>query len=630
MCEPPVLRFVDSPASVADAAPAARTVVLDTAWTRAPAAAMPGAFGVRESIVRVLAKRELFDETTRLLDAWEEAAGIAEALIVDGVSYWYRHRLVCWRWLLERLIWIGVLDDLLDAGDVGGLEVPGAGEPALAEVAQLVADSRGLSLSAVIPPGRVREPVARRPSLLARLRWRLGIAPRQRHARRTKRRHERMERLFLRLVRDGARTLLVLVDPATRQIVETEAGRRRMDPFLGPVVDALGPTNLKPLVLELGSRDRQGSGGEAALTEELLSVRYAAAEDEDDVRDSLRPVWDALHRPGPLLIAGRIDLGPLLLDEIRGYASGELAQRLVVKARARRLMEELRPAGLLLINEYGRTEWLAAARQAGVSTAAVQHGIIHPWHVGYLHARRPASLLRADRTYLFGDYERRLLTERSVYADDELRVVGSPRLDVAAPILQRDRAAVRASVRRELGIAPGHRLLLVSGTVGVISRFHAMAALVALVDRPLPRVHLVVKVHPGDRDDGALQALLAGLGHAGGFAPPPLTVVKEIDLYRLLRAADAHLGLYSTVLSEAVVAGTPNLVCSALATHDLLGYVASGAAQPVRDGSELLAALDVSTTQPLAADTAASFLAEHFAPGPAAPRIAADLGAWVR
>ena len=33
-------------------------------------------------------------------------------------------------------------------------------------------------------------------------------------------------------------------------------------------------------------------------------------------------------------------------------------------------------------------------------------------------------------------------------------------------------------------------------------------------------------------------ALVDGLARAGGFPPPPVTVVREIDLYRLLRAAE--------------------------------------------------------------------------------------------
>ena len=102
-----------------------------------------------------------------------------------------------------------------------------------------------------------------------------------------------------------------------------------------------------------------------------------------------------------------------------------------------------------------------------------------------------------------------------------------------------------------------------------------------------------------------------------------MTVVKAIDLFELLRAADAHLGVYSTVLTDAVAAGTPNLIVTSLAGNDVIGYVQAGVARPVRSGDDLLAALaDRQTASPAAR---AAFLADHFEPGPSARRIADDL-----
>jgi hypothetical protein len=174
-------------------------------------------------------------------------------------------------------------------------------------------------------------------------------------------------------------------------------------------------------------------------------------------------------------------------------------------------------------------------------------------------------------------------------------------------------------------------MVVVSGTWGPIyRRFHYPITLAALVDRPLPDVHIVVKLHPGEPDDGPYRQVVEAAAAAGGFRPPPVTIVRSIDLYRLLAAADAHLGVNSTVLTEAVVVGTPNLLCDTLAAADLLGYVPAGVARVVHDGGDLLAALDEGSTQP--ADEAARrrFLDAHFEPGNASERIAGDLLAWLR
>ena len=132
-------------------------------------------------------------------------------------------------------------------------------------------------------------------------------------------------------------------------------------------------------------------------------------------------------------------------------------------------------------------------------------------------------------------------------------------------------------------MADGERLVVVSGTWGSIyRRFHYPIALAALVDRPLPGVHVVVKLHPGEPDEGPYRRIIEGAAAARGFDPPRITTVQSIDLYRLLAAADAHLGIHSTVLTEAVVTRTPNLLVDGLGGADLLGYVAAGVAVPVR------------------------------------------------
>ena len=87
------------------------------------------------------------------------------------------------------------------------------------------------------------------------------------------------------------------------------------------------------------------------------------------------------------------------------------------------------------------------------------------------------------------------------------------------------------------------------------------------------------------------------------------------------RSADAHLGIHSTVLTEAVATGTRNLLADTLASSDLLGYVEAGVAMPVRNGADFLAALDA--PDGITPEARSAFLARHFERGPgerSAPR----------
>lgn len=340
--------------------------------------------------------------------------------------------------------------------------------------------------------------------------------------------------------------------------------------------------------------------------------------------DPALAAWrDALDSP---MDAFGVDLGPLLAAEVARVASGWLPGMTSSVDRIERFIRRIHPAGILLADEYHRQDWMAAARAAGVPVAAVQHGMIYPHHNGYIHAARPDSLRLPGRTFVFGRWERDLLRTASVYRDDEVVVGGSPRLDlvVADP-------AARGRIRSELGIADDERIVLVSGTWGgIYRRFHYPIALAALIDRPLPDVHFVVKLHPGEPDEGPYRRIIEGAAAARGFATPRITTVRSIDLYRLLAAADAHLGIHSTVLTEAIVTRTPNLLADALAGADLLGYVEAGVAIPVRNGADLLAALDPAGAGGLGEANAAAFVEAHFEPGSASERIAASLEAWLR
>ncbi len=194
--------------------------------------------------------------------------------------------------------------------------------------------------------------------------------------------------------------------------------------------------------------------------------------------------------------------------------------------------------------------------------------------------------------FVYGEYERRVL-ESGAYRSGEVVVSGSPRLDLDAAAASGPGApAERAAIRRALGIADTDRMLVVSTLhLPFVRRSHLVHMLEVVLGGPLPGVHVVFKQHPGEQDDGPYRQLLTGLAGWGLRAAADL-LLRDIDLYRLLRAADAHLGLHSTVLTDAVVAGTSTSSPRSKRHGDLLGYVAAGVARPVTRVADLRAAME--------------------------------------
>jgi hypothetical protein len=652
----PVLRF-EPVAPSAPGGPTAddvRIAILDTTWTpTAEEAAAGRLISVRDAAAPILASVDLLAEATRLLDAWVGATTVVDDMTIEGTSIWFYVRLHDHGWLQQRILWTLTVDSIVRALRPSRIETAAGADPVLVDVARLIAARDGVPFEAATDDGpapaglgvglgaatasRDRQPASSLGArVLRRIRAILGrFAPQGRRAtERAGRRRLIAERLG-RLAAEPERRLLVVLEHA-RQRVETPGGPRDVNPYLAPIVDRLRGGPLDPVEVDFRAKvddDVAWSRLVAPDGERLLpaSVIWQGGADPDDeegdetaARD-VEAIADRIARAeAPLLVAG-VDLGPFLAAQVAGQARNLLPRKRRAVERIRALIQRLHPAGILLADEYHRQDWLIAAAAEGVPVAAVQHGILYPAHNGYVHATRPSTLRLPDRTYVFGRWERDVLVERSVFRPDEVVVGGSPRLDLVRPD-----AVDREAVRAELGIAPGDRMVVVSGTHGAMQRrFHVPVALSMLVDRPLPGIHLVVKQHPGEGDAGPYRAVVERAAAARGHDAPPMTLVRSIDLYRLLAAADAHIGIYSTVLTEAVMTATPNLMFAGLATADLLGYAAAGVAVPVRSGGDVLAALAAADANPVDAATRQAFLDLHFEPGSASRRIADDLVAWL-
>ena len=635
------IRFVEGAADVPESNPGTLVVVLDPAWTPTPGE-RPDLISARRLLGAVVERIDCYDRALELVDAWADATGVADRLFVEDTTYWYRMRETMWRWIHERLLWRHALAALDVDGEPQEFEVP-IDEIALAEVAGRLWPRSSRTTPTATDPGT--EPAAAPPTTVPAAAARSGTSTFRRLTRAilqsgrqapqppkgTER--DRRERILAdrvaALVGGSTPRVLVLTNPATHQRVGGPDGDR-LDPLFGSIIPRLTGLGLRPVLLGTGLDQRQDDdwsriqADDQLLPQFLLRTRWSRPEDDERAARVLSTATAAIEalRGMPLDVDG-IDLGAEFVEALLAAATHVIRSDAHTLARVERLIAEASPRAIVLAQEGIRTPWLMAARRAGIPVFAVQHGVLYAGHPGYPNRRHPALCLPA-RTFVYGDYERDVLLARGAYLPEEVGTSGSPRLDLdAAPA---DPDAERQKVRRELGVAEGDHLLVVS-TVNLrfVRRSHIAHMLESVLGGPLPGVHVVFKQHPGERDEGPYRELLVGLARAGGYEPPPIAVVKDVDLYRLLRAADAHLGLLSTVLTDAVAAGTPNLIGLTDRHADLLGYVDAGVARYVRTPAELLAALaDPSPPDPAAR---AAFLADHFAGGDASERIATEVAA---
>jgi hypothetical protein len=617
-------------------------VVLDTWWTPGPNDPR-GVVPLRPVVERVLAGSDLVNGSLDRLDEWATAAQMPDRFLVDGVTWWYKVRMEV-RWdVHEMMIWQKVLADLAPPGRYDTIEIPWR-RTALLAVARARAESDRTG-----PGGssgmRIVTRYSRRDlrDLYRRLRRAVGQSWRIRRAIGAARDLDPVVRSGRALLAKRIATLaserprvVAIAWAGAFHVVRDAGGERRMDPHLTLVLDRVA-TDRSPVVTVMEGLDHQSrrdwatiAVDDSVIPQSIVDERgwQAKTATGSSTGPSVRPDRSSFGRGAvQRLDVDGVDLGPALARVVAGYRGRWLRAQTRATGWAERLLGELRPGVLYLDREGTRTKWIVAARRRGIPVVAIQHGMIYPGNPEYCQPTHPAAP-RPDVTCVFGQAERDLLIEQGGYPADAVVVTGSPRADPRAarqPITDDERAVVR----HELGVVDGARLLVVSVAHNqVMGDLYAATMIAATLGGPLPGIHIVIKVHPQDRGHAGYDRLLAGLAAAGAYPVSTVTIVRDMDIYRLLRSADAHIGQYSTVLTDAVVAGTPNMIAVGHAYADPLGHVAAGVAVPVRSVDDVRAFM-ADPRPPTEADRT-RFLDRHFEPGDAAGRIAELLVARAR
>ncbi len=623
-------------------------VVLDSSWTPAPGDRADIA-PIRPHLHAVLDRVDLFDGSLERLDAWAGAAGLADRLVANGVTWWFRIRMVV-RWdLHERMLWRYVLGDLLSSGTYARIILP-AERRALVDVARAAGsaaapievvevaesddpDSPEPAAEAPLPDRRseptlsLTERITRKRRRLVRrlLRQPPPPSPRKLAAqRRAEVIRGRMEQLDARVRAFAARPggVLAIASANFFQVLGDREHARFVDPHLALVLDRLEAegTNVATAVLALDHRrDEDWARIEAdpqTIPDAYIKARWGSPDDDTAAAGGIEERIAGLGAV-PLDIDG-LDLGPamasIVAEQVRTFVPSQLRWTVL----AEHLLRELRPSVVLVDHEGVRTLWLAAAKRLGIPVVAVQHGVIYANNPEFCHPVHP-NLVRPDLTCVYGRYERDVLVNGGSYDPASVIVTGSSRADPDVQTMAGS-PTERADVRRELGVREGDRMVVVSVAHNpVMGDVHSVCMVGRTLGGPLPGVHVVFKLHPQERTDPPYERVLRGLAGAGGYEAPAMTSLRDIDLYRLLRSADAHLGQYSTVNTDATVAGTPTLLAVGQAYADMLGYVPAGVATPVRDVDDVRAALQAGVS--LDPEARRQFLEDHYELGDATGRI---------
>jgi hypothetical protein len=266
-------------------------------------------------------------------------------------------------------------------------------------------------------------------------------------------------------------------------------------------------------------------------------------------------------------------------------------------------LRRLAPRGLVAIDENGAArDYVIAARALGIPTFGIQHGIIHEYHASYMYPRWAHRVALVDRTFVFGSFYKRLLTQRSIYRDDQVCIAGQQRLSHFRRHLS---TFDRAALRRRLGL-PSDATLLLFASQPILRSYESELDTMfkgAVAERG---VHLLVKLHPGEAQDDYYLRLAA----KQGFRRERLHVSRDIDLYQAVLSCDRVISVISTVIAEAIVLGAAVGVLDAGEWPDRYGVKHTTLVSVLRDAQAVQHFIRVGTSPE--STERASFVREHY------------------
>lgn len=253
-----------------------------------------------------------------------------------------------------------------------------------------------------------------------------------------------------------------------------------------------------------------------------------------------------------------------------------------------RLLSRVQPRLVVLVDEVDSQglALLTACRIRAVPTVALQHGILHARHFGYVHdpadhqVAPPCPL--PDHTLVYGPHFREILERHGHFPAGAIQVTGSPGYDamVRASRLPRD-----PGFRARLGL-PGQGPLIVL-TTQPLADLQEREAILEATCQAMARMGqgvLVIKPHPAEQDLSRHRAALRRHGL-------PERLLPGTNLVELLRHAELTVAQSSTTLIEALLLGCPAITLNLTGLPEILPYAESGACLEIRDGQALAGAM---------------------------------------
>jgi len=227
----------------------------------------------------------------------------------------------------------------------------------------------------------------------------------------------------------------------------------------------------------------------------------------------------------------------------------------------------------LVVGEGDRGRcFITAGNRLKISTYAVQHGIINDTSSTYIINSKYKDLLVPQNTFLWGKkYSELLISHTNVYNNENVKVVGQVRTDhlVKSGYLKTNK---RTGVVKIVYATQYFRDLLEPATLMLFKALNLMKE----------DYELIIKLHPADLNFEFYEEMVKK------FHIKNCKIMKDGDLYELIKWSDFVISVHSTVVVEAALMNKPSICIILPKYNDAGGFVKDGVSFGVVDEHELL------------------------------------------
>lgn len=261
------------------------------------------------------------------------------------------------------------------------------------------------------------------------------------------------------------------------------------------------------------------------------------------------------------------------------------------------MIDREKPDLILLKNEYGwreRSSLVIPSKLKNIPILALQHGVIHPSHEGYMYPKKYISsdgnvnfpyCPIPDKIAVYGQYHYDLLSKSGTYRSEDIIITGQPRYDILSSM---QRIYSKKEFLKTHQINTDHRIVLwTTQCHGLDDRENKKNfASVFRAIKNIEDVTLIIKQHP--REPTVSPKYAKEIKRYISYCDlSSILMPASSDTFELLNICDLLIVKDSTTAMEAIALNKPIIVLNLSEKQDRVDYVGQGVALGIYNDNDL-------------------------------------------